>query len=107
MKTSKITFVIDGQEPIARSIFAFEAFTNKQKESFNNTHRIYVCKNLEGIFFSKNLSDAAIFENEDSADNIVDMLSNTKNMNDCDWNTILLIDGIIATEEQLTEYSLS
>ena len=101
----KTTFVINGQEPEARSIFAFEGMNRKQKDSFNAEHRVYVCKNSEGMFFSKNITAAFQFEDEDSACNVIDLLDNTKNMNDCDWQTILLVDGIEATSEQLTMYS--
>lgn len=107
MTTSKFTFVIDGQEPTARSIFAFEAFSQKQKDSFNKEHRVYVCRNSEGMFFSKNIAEAFIFEDEDSACSVVDSLTNSKNMSDCDWNTILLADGVIATDEQLNDYANS
>lgn len=101
----KTTFVIDGQEPEARSIFAFEAMTSKQKDSFNKEHRVYVCRNSEGMFFSKNITKAFQFEDEDSACNIIDLLNNSDNMTDCDWQTILLVDGIEATDEQYELYS--
>ena len=101
----KTTFVINGQEPEARSIFAFEGMNRKQKDSFNAEYRVFVCKNSEGMFFSKNITEAFQFEDEDSACNVIDLLENTKNMNDCDWQTILLVDSIEATSEQLTMYS--
>jgi hypothetical protein len=98
----KTTFVINGQEPEARSIFAFEGMNRKQKYSFNSEHRVYVCRNSDGMFFSKSIEDAHQFVDEDSACNVIDLLNNSKNMNDCDWQTVLLVEGVEATSEQLT-----
>lgn len=105
MTTSKITFVIDGQEPQARNIFAVVALGAKKLEEFNKQYRVFVGKNSEGIFFTKNLSEAFQFEDEDTADNVKTGFENSKNMSDCDWNTILLVDGVPATDEQLEQYA--
>ena len=103
MKT-KTTFAIKGLEPQARSIFAFEAMGQKKQEQFANEHSVYVCRNSEGMFFSKNINDAFQFENEDKAESVLAMLLNSDNMSECEWESVLLVDGIEATEEQVEMY---
>ena len=105
--TTKFTFVIEGFEPQAMSIFAVEGMNRNQRASFEQQHKVYVCKNSEGIFFSKNLSDAYIFDDEDSACSVIDTFNSKENLKNCEWETVLLADGQIATDEQLLEYSQS
>ena len=102
--STKFTFVIEGFEPNARSIFAVEGMNRNQRSSFEQKHKVYVCRNTEGIFFSKNLSDAHIFSDEDSACSVIDTFNSKDNLKNCEWDTVLLADGQIANNEQLLEY---
>lgn len=106
MKT-KFTFVIEGLEPEAKSIFAIEGMNRNQKSAFEQQHIVYVCRNSEGIFFSKNLSDAYVFTDEDIACSVIDTFNQKDNLKNCDWETVLLSDGQIATDAQLLEYQQS
>ena len=100
----KTTFAIKGIEPQARGIFAFESMGQKKQEQFIKDNSVFVCKNSEGIFFSKDINDAFQFEDEDKAGNVVSMLLNSNNMSECEWESILLVDGIEATYEQVEMY---
>lgn len=105
MKTVKNTFAIKGQEPQAKNIFAFEAMSSTQKENFNHQYGVYVCRNSEGMYFSKDLLEAFQFNNEDEASDVIAKLENSQNMSGSNWETILLADGQIATEDQIESYA--
>ena len=101
----KTTFAIKGLEPQARSIFAFEAMGQKKQEQFANEHSVYVCRNGKDMFFSKDIKEAFIFNEEDSACNVIDILNSKESFENCEWETVLFIDGIEATDEQLVMYA--
>ena len=106
MKTN-FKFVIEGFEPLARSIFAVEGMNRNQRASFAKKHKVYVCRNSDGIFFSKNISEAYIFDDEDSARSVIDIFNSKDNLKNCEWNIVLLANNEIANDEQLLEYQNS
>lgn len=106
MKTN-FKFVIEGFEPEAISIFAVEVMNRKQRASFERDHKVYVCRNSDGIFFSKKLSEAYIFDDEDSACSVIDTFNSKDNLKDCEWDAVLLANNEIANDEQLLEYQNS
>jgi hypothetical protein len=89
MKTES-KFVIEGIDPAAKNIFALEAMSKKQIEEFEKKHKVYLCRNANGIFFSKKMSDAFVFDDEDTACSVIDGLNSKRNLRDCEWNQILL-----------------
>ena len=78
-------FVIKGLEPQARSIFAVEAMGSAQRGRFNAEHEVYVCRNDEGIYFSKEIKDAFLFADEDDACNVIAMFEGQANLVDGKW----------------------